>query len=799
MKYFFIAIFSLCLFTATAQHQLTGTVKDGADGSPVPYATAALLRPDSSAITGVITGNDGKFVIQNVEAGDYIVQISFIGYNKEYRNVNVPAQSDLGDINLTESATRMQEVVVTATRPLVEQKLDRVVVNVAGNIITAGSNINDVLKQLPGLLVDQNGSIRLNGRPATVYIDGRPTRLPTEQLAQMLKGMMGDVVDRVELIANPSSRFEAGMSSAIVNIRLKRDVSLGVNGSVQASAGFTDHDFISRGGLYLNYRSKKLNIFGNYGYNKMKNYEETWQIRNYDDAMPVTYDQYTLVRSVSPGHTLRAGVDGFISPKQTVGFLFTGSFSERDGIFASKADITRTDVSIIDSTILSDSWSTNRYSSQMYNLNYRLIISDGEELTIDADYGKVYARRWQNILNSYIFPNGSEIRLPTEFQYNGPRDIDIFSLKADYAKPFSEKSRMEAGVKAGKTDTDNEILYENRYNDEWVNDRNQSNQFKYTEAVFAGYATYAHKFGKFSAMAGLRAEYTYIKGESPTMDTTFTRGYLGWFPSAYLQYQINEKQGLNLSYSRKINRPGYGILNPFRTYIDPYTFSSGNPNLKPQYPNTITLRYNIGGYSVNTSYSFVNDVFEKVFIQDDENKNIFITQNNIGKRQDFTLSGYAPIKFSKWYTLNIYAEATCYMVDALYNGEPLKKDYLEGYASLQHFFTILPTMRANIQMAWVPPCWSGLIARLDGVWWMDAQIEKTFFDKRLSLTLSYNDIFSSNIWIGKIKFGNIDQTFKENYHQRRTMLTARYSFGSQKIRGARNRNVGIEEEMGRTK
>jgi outer membrane receptor protein involved in Fe transport len=308
----------------------------------------------------------------------------------------------------------------------------------------------------------------------------------------------------------------------------------------------------------------------------------------------------------------------------------------------------------------------------------------------------------------------------------------------------------------------------------------------------------SHKFGKFSAMTGLRAEYTYTKGESPTMDTTFSHSYLGWFPSIYLQYQINDRQALNLSYSRKINRPGYSSLNPFRQYSDPFTFFSGNPDLQPEYQNTMALRYNIGGYMVNAGYSVVNDVFEKEFIQDDAGQTTQITQNNIGKRQQLMLSGYAPIKFTKWYTLNISVQTSYNMVDAYYNGKPLKKKYFDANTSLQHVFAILPTMRANVQMRWRPPSWSGLIANYTGSWRMNAQIEKTFLDRRLSLTLSCNDIFGSWKWTGTINYGNINQTFKENFHSRQTLFTVRYSFGSQQIRGARNRSVGIEEEMGRT-
>ena len=207
-----------------AQHQLSGTVKDGADGSLLPYATAALLRPDSSAITGVTTGDDGKFALTNVAAGDYLLQVSFIGYNKEYRSVNIPTQSELGEIILSESANRLDEVVITGQRALVEQRLDRIVVNVSGNIITSGININDLLKRLPGLVVDKDGNVKLNGRPATVHIDGQPTRLPAEQIALMLNGMMGDAVDRVELIDNPSSRYEAGGSTRNRNVGIEDEM-----------------------------------------------------------------------------------------------------------------------------------------------------------------------------------------------------------------------------------------------------------------------------------------------------------------------------------------------------------------------------------------------------------------------------------------------------------------------------------------------------------------------------------------------------------------------------------------------
>ena len=794
----FITLFSLCMLPAMAQYQLVGTIKDGTDASPVSYATAALLRSDSSIVTGMMSDLDGKFVIENVAAGNYLLQVSYIGYEKAYRHVNIPAQSDVGEIKLTVSATNLSEVVVTGRRALVEHRLDRLVVNVSGNIITSGLNIQDVLKQLPGLVVDQNGRVTFNGKPATIHIDGRPTRLPSDQVALMLSGMMGDMVDRVELVDNPSSRYEAGAGMAIINIRLKRDASLGLNGAAQMGMGFTEHDFASQGGLSLNYRSKKTNVYGNYGYINTPGHTDLYQTRGYGGTIPITYDQYSLSNDWEPSNTLRAGIDWFITPKQTIGFLFNGTFNKRDGDIAAKANIMQTGTSKVDSIELSNSKTNIKNRTQMYNLNYRLVIKEGEEITMDADYGNVYARSWQNMQRHYLDADGNEKRSPYEFQYQGPRNIDILSLKIDYEKSFSEKMRMEAGLKTGKTVTDNEILWENLINGSWETEFNQSNRFKYTERISAAYATFGYQFGKFSAMAGLRAEYTSLKGESATLDTTFTHSYLDWFPSAYAQYQINDKQVLNLSYSHRIGRPGYSMLNPFRSYVDAFTFRSGNPDLKPYYYNSITLRYGLESYSVSLSYSASNDLFVEEYIQDDVTHTMGIVQSNLGYSQGWSLRAFAPIKLTEWYTLNINTQASWYKDDTYHSGERFLNDFITAYTNLQHAFTIMPTMRANMQMIWLKTGWQG-ISEYKDLLYMNAQIEKSFLDRRLSLTLSCNDLFSSMISRTKINFVNINQTTKEDQNQRRIMLTARYNFGSQQIRGARNRSVGINEEMGRAR
>ena len=262
-KSLFIVIFSLFVFSATAQHQITGTVKTETDGSPIPYATVVLLRPDSSAVKGVIGGNDGKFLFVNVIEGDYILQASFIGYEKAYHIVNVPAQSDLGDIFLSESANKLEEVVVNAERPLVINRADRYIVNVSGNIQSAGRDALDILRNTPGVLVNQNGNISALGNTVAIWIDGRPSQMSGEQLQSFLNSMQGGEIDRIEVITNPSSRYDAAGSGGIIDIRTKKGLQFGINGTVTAGyrQGRKDRE---NAGVNLNWRREKFNMFGNY-------------------------------------------------------------------------------------------------------------------------------------------------------------------------------------------------------------------------------------------------------------------------------------------------------------------------------------------------------------------------------------------------------------------------------------------------------------------------------------------------------------------------------------------------------
>ena len=453
----FFAFFSLCLLTATAQHQLSGTVKDRADGSPVPFATAALLRSDSTAVTGVITGDDGKFALQNVVAGDYILRVSFIGYENAYRQVNIPAQSDLGDISLAESAARLEEVVVTATRPLVVMRADRYIVNVSGNIQSAGSDALDVLRNTPGVLVDHRGSISVMGNNVQVWIDGRPSNMSGEQLQSLLNSMQGDEIDRIEVITNPSSRFSAEGSGGIIDIRTKRGLQFGINGFLLTSLrqGRGNRQIATAN---MNWRSEKINFFGNYTVNRHNIWERIEQfnvLQTPDDE--ITLDQKSTVKTpdVALRHNLRTGMDYFINPNNLFGVIVNAYYSS-----GSTSNLMgRTDISPIFEGVnysTADNIMSGGINGIQINTNYQsTFATSGQQLNLDFDFARFYSNSFMQTNNRYF--DIDDAMTLEQMRNTNPQTINVYSAKMDFTQPLWTGADMETGARFGQTVTDNGI------------------------------------------------------------------------------------------------------------------------------------------------------------------------------------------------------------------------------------------------------------------------------------------------------------------------------------------------------
>ena len=794
---FFTAIFCFGAFTATAQHQLRGTVKDGADGSPVPFATAALLRTDSTVITGVMADGDGKFVLANVSAGDYIVQFSFIGYNKEYRRVNVPAQSDLGDVSLSESATKMQEVVIKADRPLVVSRADRYVVNVSGNIQSAGRNSLDILRNTPGLLVNQNGDISVMGKGVQVWIDGRPSRMTGEELQAFLNSMQGGEIDRIEVITNPSSRYEAEGAGGIIDIKTKRGLQFGVNGTITLGyqQGRADRE---NAGVSMNWRREKVNVFGNYSINRNKWWEKIDQInvmQTPEGEITLNNDATAKNQKAGIRHSARAGMDYFINPNNILGVIVNaysdyGSAANIKG----RTDITPTFKGV--SYTMADNVQYRDRDGIQVNMNYQTTFTQknpGQQLNFDLDYARFYSNSNQQNANSYFRPDGTMIGDKEQFINANPQTIDVYSTKLDYKHPLWKNAMAETGAKLGQTTTDNDLKYTEFIGNAWQEDPGRNNRFVYTEQIGAAYLNVSQRLGKFNLQAGLRGEYTSSKGEQKTTGEVNDTTYFNLFPTAFVNYQPSPKHTFGLSYSSRLSRPNYYNLNPFEVTVDAYSFIKGNPDLTPAYSHNIDLSYMLGqSLMTRIGYSATTDLIMQTPITDEAAQRTGIIYKNFGKMQQY----FGMVNFRKQLVKIWMANLTVqggYIINS--SGEYDKKG-TAFVVQLNNNITITPTLSAEVTGMYIAGMRQGYM-EMEPFGNFSVGLRQMLLKNKMTLSLTVNDIFYTQVQKISARYDDVNWSVNSGTDTRYVNLTLRYNFGSTTVRAARSKQTGIEDETTR--
>jgi len=791
---FAIVFINVCVFSY-AQNQVTGVVKDANNGSPIPYATAALLRSDSTAVTGVITGNDGKFVIEKVAAGDYLLQVSFIGYNKEYRRVNVPAQSDLGDISLAESATRMQEVVVSAARPLVAMRADRYVVNVSGNIQSAGRDAMDILRNTPGLLVSQKGDISVLGNSVQVWIDGRPSRMTGEQLQAFLASMQGGEIDRIEVITNPSSRYEAEGAGGIIDIRTKKGLQFGVNGTITAGyrQGRQDRE---NAGVSMNWRREKFNMFGNYSFNRTNNWEKISQINVMQATdSEITFDQNTTTKSTEAGlrHNMRAGMDYFINPKNILGLIVTAYHSD-NGTTAVQGftDISPTHNGVSHST--ADNIRSGNSDGIQVNMNYQSTFDKpGQQLNFDLDYARFFSKPFQKNANGYFDSNDAMINGIEQLRNTNPQTIDVYSAKIDYTQPLWKDARMETGAKIGQSKTDNDLKYDEFIGNDWQTDLDRTNRFVYTEQISAAYININQQLGKINLQAGLRGEYTQSKGEQKTTGEVNETSYFDLFPTFFVNYRASQKHNLGLSYSRRLSRPSYGYLNPFEIINNAYSFHRGNPDLKPAYRNNVQFSY-MFGQNLMTSifYGSINDLIYFTPVEDDATQRFGTTYINFGRYQNISGSINYRHQIVKIWTASLFIDGG-YIIST--SGDFVNKGFAY-WVSLNNTINLTPTLSAELSGRGNSRVHRGYIVVEPAVSF-SVGLRQVLLKNKMSISVTVNDLFFTDKEKVNSLYENINYSMVSQYDSRYVNLTLRYNFGSTTVRAARSKQTGIEDETTR--
>jgi iron complex outermembrane receptor protein len=789
-----ISAFFLFLSSLSFAQSINGVLQSEL-GNSVPYAAITLNRSiDSTLVKATISEENGGFVLQGILPGEYNLNISSIGYEDYDRNLNYNGGNlNLGVILLYETTESLEEVTVVAEKPMVQVFADKTVFNVENTINATGTSAFELLRKAPGVIVDNNGGIVLEGKTGVqIFIDGKLSVLQGEDLFNYLESIQATDIEAVEIITQPSSKYDAAGNAGIINIKLKKDKSLGTNGTY--TSGLTNGDFARyNSSLNFNNRGRIGNLYGTYSNRFGKSTSFIDLLRTQSETQ---FDSRSNRISDRNSNNLKLGYDHYLNSKNTIGAIFNANLNNGFSTNNARTPIRLANSAQIDSVLVALNQTDNTSYNINANFNYKYSDTLGYSVNVDLDYGKYNSDR--NAFQPNVYFNGDETQILNEritFQQT-PIDIDIVTIKTDFEQNFL-KGKLGIGFKFSQVNTDNTFDFFNQINGQNVLDALQSNQFSYAENINAGYVNFNRKWGKWNVQVGLRVENTVSDGElesaQDSSDERVQRDYTDFFPSGGLTFQLNRKNQFALTYSKRIQRPNYQSLNPFEYKLDELSFSKGNPFLQPQYTDNIKLSHTFN-YRLTTSlsYSYISDFFARVTVADGESAN-FLTTLNVADQEVINFGVSYPKKMYEWW--NIYFSLNAYISDYKATSPeflPVKQETLSFYA--QNTFTLSKGFKMEVS-GWYssPSIWGGTY-QTEALGSLNLAFQKKFFNNRVTGRLAFNDILYTVPWTGTTQFGTLFIDGRGGSDSRQVAFSFTYDFGRNEIKKARKRKTGLEDE-----
>jgi len=800
--------FFLCAQINAQTHQVRGRLTDEQQ-KPVGYAGIFLLRAsDSTKVKAVVSDSTGYFNLSDVPKGKYFVRISYIGYqhyNSEPLELNGSSLiSNLGSISMLSDQMALNTVEIKANKAAIVQQLDRMVMNVENSIMAEGGTALELLNKAPGVTVSESGELSLKGRPGTmVMINGKPTYLSGNQLANLLRGTASNTISRIEIMANPSSKFDAAGNGGIVNIILKKSVKTGLNGTFSANGG-AGRAARFGGGTSLNYRAEKVSLFGNYNY-FYQDLEGSNEVKRdfYRDGMAAGKSPYNSSfqqmdeKAKLRSQNFQVGMDLFLNEKNTLGFLVNGGVGKYPTIQSTGNRLSDRETGGLLWDAHTSTTGKERWTDMLYNMNYKHLFNDkGHELSVDLDYVSHFSKMDQQLDTRFsVYPGGV---LPAKKSRIGdlPSDNDIYVAKIDYTLPVENLGKLEAGWKGSMVRMVNNLKYDTLQNGVYVPDYSTSNDFIYREQIQAGYINLKKDFGKLSIQAGLRGEYTYTKGHQLTTDSLVKRSYFKLFPSVFLTQEINDQNRLQLSYSRRIERPGYWDMNPFRVYTDPFSYEEGNPYLRPSIVNAFEFGYGFRSrYYTTLTYNSSTDVISSLLGGNSELA--FQRPENLATFKNYGISFTASVDFTKWWTgtqfVNLFRNN--FSIAGQKEEESIKGTSFTFDS--QHTFKLGNGWKAELSGLYKTKVISGVFTT-QSYYMVSAGGQKDILKDKASLKLLVNDIFQSRQIKQSAAYGNIATYSHSRPDSRAIVLSFSYRFGGDGA-GGKQRSTASEDLKGRLK
>jgi iron complex outermembrane recepter protein len=782
---------------------VTGRVTDTV-GRPIAYASISVLKmSDSSLVKLGVCDNDGYFRLEELKEDTLLVQISAVGFVAQYmvfyttQLLNV----DIGLLKLLSRSSLSAEAVVFASKPPVQVKTDRIILNVSGSINAMGSSVLELLRKAPGVRVTGDESIIINGKEGIqVYLDGKATNVFGPELTSLLKSISSSNVESVEIITNPSARYEAAGNAGIINIRTKKNKSLGFNGSMSFVSEISDYAPKFDAGVNANYRGKKFNIFGNYNhlngdYRLRADYyreQENTSILNF-------FDQKYVNTFFNRAHNFKVGTDLFLSSKSTLGFVLNGSIINNDLTVKSVTKIFK-NLNTIDSVLNSDNTELQNYRRSNYNVNYKYTDTSGKELSIDFDYGSFGNKTDGNQPNIYY--NNAGIKLSERlFSYFNESIITAYAGKFDFQQKLF-RGVLSVGGKLSDVTSNNKLRYSNVVSGVGILDTSRSNTFEYKERIRAGYIAHNFDYKKFSFQMGFRLEATQSKGVLATLNnvsaTAVDTAYVNLFPNIAVNFRANTNHVFGFSYNKRIDRPIYQDLNPFLFVFDELSFVKGNPFLKPQYTDNFQTTHTFQE-KLTTSFSY-SRIKNFIFTYRDTlgGGKTFQSTINLDKKEIFAITLSYQTNLASWWSFNVNATAHHDKLSG-----PIGKSYLSisqntFEASTNNSFSLPKNWSAEL-FAFYNTRFLDPPAIVRPQWSVEVGLQKKALNDALTVRLGCSDVFNS-LDIRLVRnFGGLFYTNRFKWETRRIKLSLSYKFGRKNIKEPRNRNSGLEEEKRRIK
>lgn len=793
--YFLLALLSVT-FSFGQDLSISGAVRD-AEGLPIAFANIILKQAqDSAVVKGVSTNEKGIFVLDKISPDDYVLSVSFIGFTEVHKSISLQRSTDMGTVTLKESSQQLDEVSILVKRPTLKKEADRLVFTIENTALIEGTMF-EVLKNTPGILVLDN-SIQVKNSKPTVYINDKKVQLNTEELIQLLEGSSANNIKSVEVITNPSAKYDAS-SGAVINIVMSKNLITGYRGNVFANFEQGVFPRYNPGTSHF-FKNEKIDFFANYSYSQDKINRDQDEVVNYYDgtnAIDEIFKSNVNRNTWSKTHNFNFNFDYTLNANNTLSFT-----SNMLVLPYFKYKINNSTQVLGANEALKYFFNANNFSDDdKYNLGFDLdyihkFKNPGETLALNAHYTTFDYNRNQNVKSDYFDADGSFLET-TAFQTDNHQDTNIYTAKADYTLPLGDAGNLELGAKGSNIKSSSNITQFDQVNGTQIIDPNNTDAFDYDEVIVAGYVNFSKDWDKLNLVTGLRAEQTNVKSNSVLEGSTKTQDYLDWFPTASLSYTVSDQVSIYTNYKKSIQRPNYQNLNPFQFYLNDVNIVTGNPNLQPVIVDHAVIGTSLaqGTYTLEAYYkTYSNTIFELPF-QDNVNNILIYTPVNLDKTVefgfDFITYFYVLENWSVYFVTSFFNTQD----EAEFEGIKIDRDQWSNYSVLSNDFTFLKdkSLNVNFNLTYMSKSMSGF-REVQDILASELTMSKSVLKNKGSVSLVISDLFNTQNFDISSRYLNQNSRIYYDQDTRFIKLGFRYKFGNTNLETNQRRKSQQETE-----